>query len=421
MPIPGNSPYMYQPGGDRIVDLIMHQGNAQAANSLRQGDIWSSTANNLGQIAGQYIQQRQQQKAEEQRNRAIWDIINDPQAQDPKTMYKSLFQVAGPEVAGQYTEAMVSFQTMTDKADEANISKAQKVAGVLASMPPDMFAQAWPTAHAKLDPIAQQLGFPLPAEPTPDIQQLLGRVAGQKPAELIKLNENERLLDPTGTKVLQEAAPDAPKAPSTQNINGRVMQFNPQSGKYDIDLGTSDAELTRRAVDARIGAVEERQIRAEERRAERDEQKAADNASLVGKQTKEQVSAAFAAMKDALTEVEKYSGSASFTSPLEAKNAREQYDATAMAFAATLSRATGDTRISDTDRRAYAQLTNYTGIGSGALKVMRPDLIRKRLENAEKFFQSAADAREGPKAGDVEDGYRFKGGDPGDRNNWEKQ
>ena len=54
------------------------------------------------------------------------------------------------------------------------------------------------------------------------------------------------------------------------------------------------------------------------------------------------------------------------------------------------------------------------------------EVIEEAMEKAgEKVGQSAPAPSEGglpegsPKPGDIEDGYRFKGGDPADRNSWE--
>ena len=56
---------------------------------------------------------------------------------------------------------------------------------------------------------------------------------------------------------------------------------------------------------------------------------------------------------------------------------------------------------------------------------MPPQAILAMEKAGEKVGQSAVAPSEGglpegsPKPGDIEDGYRFKGGDPADRNSWE--
>ena len=186
-----------------------------------------------------------------------------------------------------------------------------------------------------------------------------------------------------GLEVTSAAPVKEAKAPQTQTYGGRVWQFNDKTGKFDIPLGASEGALSREA--------------AGEARTTARTQKEADQAAKAQQARQEndsQVKSAFAAMETALKEVENYSGAKAVTSPLEAANARGQYDAAAKAFAATLSRATGDTRISDSDRRAYAGLLTYMGAGSNLVKIMRPDLTRKRLEEAKTFFAEASKARQ---------------------------
>jgi hypothetical protein len=141
--------------------------------------------------------------------------------------------------------------------------------------------------------------------------------------------------------------------------------------------------------------IEGRQIRAEERKTEREKEKAREESIAAAKEADTQVSSAFSAMEKALDQVEKYSGMKAVTSPLEAANARQQYEAATLAFAATLARATGDNRISNTDRAAYGGLVGYTGAGSTLLNITKPELARERLNQAKEFFKAAAKTRQG--------------------------
>jgi hypothetical protein len=79
------------------------------------------------------------------------------------------------------------------------------------------------------------------------------------------------------------------------------------------------------------------------------------------------------------------------------------------------------------DLRQAIQAT-LAGAGSGNKKVMfkqldafdnQAALLKKGVPRTP--GQAEKEAQAGPKVGDIEGGYRFKGGDPADKNNWEKQ
>jgi len=171
---------MYQPGGDSIGGLILRRGDVQAAGSMRQGDIWGGTLRDLGGIIGQALQQRNEQQAQAKADAAVSEILQGWDGQDAKQLNAALLPHLGPKGAMEYTQGMVSFRDLEGKADDANIKRAQGVAGLLATMTPEQFAQYYPLARTKLAPIASQLGQELPEQPTAELQQWLGTTAGQK-------------------------------------------------------------------------------------------------------------------------------------------------------------------------------------------------------------------------------------------------
>lgn len=214
---------MYRPGGDSIGDLILRRGDVQAAGSMRQGDIWGGTLRDLGGIIGQALQQRNEQQAQQKQNAAIMDVLQSWDGQDPMQLHQGLLTVAGPKAAKEYTENIVNLQSITDKADEANIARAQKTAGWLATQPPEMFAQGWPAVRAKLAPIAAQLGQELPEQATPELQQWLGQVAGLKleaPGGFT-LSEGQARYDASG-KLIAQGPAAAPKQESYTLSPGQV-------------------------------------------------------------------------------------------------------------------------------------------------------------------------------------------------------
>lgn len=260
MGTPYSPPYMYSPGGDRIIDIIMRRGDTQAAHALRSGDIWGGAARELGGIIGQYAAEKKAKQEQERRNAAIWDAINAPESADPKVLYKSLFQIAGPEVAQEYTEGVVNLQQLSDKAEAANLERAQKVAGWMANAPPDLFAKGWPVARERLAPIASQLGAELPEQPTPELQQWLGQVAGQKTGELLKLAPGEIAVDASGKQVAA-GTPKPVAAPEPRVVgrslvgpDGKVIYRDPESSAadkpkmYEVDVPGPNGTVIKKLV-----------------------------------------------------------------------------------------------------------------------------------------------------------------------------
>ena len=67
-PVPYAAPTIYNPqsGGDRVIDLMLRQGQIAGQGAAAQGQIWGPTIANLGQQAAQYVQQRQDEKAKQE-------------------------------------------------------------------------------------------------------------------------------------------------------------------------------------------------------------------------------------------------------------------------------------------------------------------------------------------------------------------
>ena len=400
MPI---TPGVYEPRyGDSIASLLARQGEIAARGAENSGMLWANAINQIGGLAAGAVQQHQEQKAQQKRDAALMDFVNSGVwAKDPQAALKGSVAILGP--AGvKFAEGLISTARMSEVQNdpEAAMKLLPGMAGGILAAPPTTRPMLWGGVVSTLE----KAGVVKPGALSPEWNEaehlpLVQAYAPKgKPAEPKVVAG--RLISPEG-KVVYEPPPEPKevKPPATQNIGGRVMQFNPESGRYDIPLGASEAALNREAAAVTRAAVQaEKETEKQEKKTE-----AQQKAARAVRETDSQVDAAFGAMESALKEVEKYSGSAAATSPLEAANARQQYDAAAKAFAATLSRATGDTRISDLDRKAYAGLLSYESLGSTALKVLKPQLVRKRLENAKTFFDAAKKEREKARAAGAED------------------
>ena len=244
-----------------ISELLMEGGRQRAEGAARMGDILSGTVGQLGESVGGIFEKRKadreakaQEEALSKRDAAMMGALETYDGQDPATLGRRMIQIGGPAEAKKWMDAVGSFQSMTDRADEANMQHASKVGGFLAGLSPEGFARMYPMAGAKLKPLAAQLGAELPDDPIEAQQTIRAMVGYQAPKpERLTLGKGQKVVERAQGGDWQTVAegmeePEAePKPPSVQQVGGRVMQFNPESGRYDIDLGASEAALTRAA------------------------------------------------------------------------------------------------------------------------------------------------------------------------------
>lgn len=391
---------------DSIASLMARQGDIAARGAERSGEIWGQAINQLGQIGAGAVQAHQAGKDQKKRESMFNDALASWDPSNPGAFYRAAAVAYGPELATSAVRALSALEVSKQKAepDPKLFQPKAEFLGQMWKKNPEWVKKSWGGIAQALGPEAKALyGLDLTPEWDDAYAGFLDSLAPQEKAEPPKV-VGKSLVTPEGKVIYQEKA--EPKAPQTQNIGGRVMQFNPESGRFDIDLGSSEAALSRaESVKGRDEARAERETLRTEKKVEKQQQ-----AAEAAKATDDQVRAAFGAMKSALGEVKRLSKSKAITSPLESANARQQYDEAAKAFAATLSRATGDTRISDLDRKAYASLLTYQGLGSGAIKIMRPDLVEARLKKAEEFFEAAAKERKTRPVDEDETPTGLKGG-----------
>ena len=172
-------PSMYDPrhGGDRIVDLMLRQGDISARGAAAQGDIWGHTVANVGSQVGQIVMQQQEQKAQEKRAQAINDTIQSWDGQNVPALFKQLAPVVGPEDALKLTNGMVGLSKLSqqqDKPDFEAFHHAVSGAAALLSQGGDAaVAQHWDTLKSALGPGALSIGYQLPDQYTPEVGKVL--------------------------------------------------------------------------------------------------------------------------------------------------------------------------------------------------------------------------------------------------------
>src|SRR3990167_3308429 len=132
-PIP-SMPYapksLYTPRyADNIAQLLTRQGDIQAAGAARSGEIWGNTVNQLGQIGGQYLQQRQQEKTAEKRQLMFEEAIGAFDPENPMDTYRKLAVAVGPEHALEFTKGVVALQNL--QKPEATIEDFKQVTDAL--------------------------------------------------------------------------------------------------------------------------------------------------------------------------------------------------------------------------------------------------------------------------------------------------
>lgn len=100
--------YAHGPGAG-ISQLMLEQGRARAANSERQGQIWGGTIANLGGLAGQEIERKQEFKRSQALSQAMEAYISDPNAK-PEQAYLAVSKIMEPSKALTVANGMVAFK-----------------------------------------------------------------------------------------------------------------------------------------------------------------------------------------------------------------------------------------------------------------------------------------------------------------------
>ena len=378
------------PYSDRIGELIRARGDIAARQSLESGDIWGRGIQNIaGQLAGglqQYAQEREKKELEKKEKGRIGAQAAAVHEAISKGNYNELFRILPPDQAAKVAEGLKALRPDATKLYTDKMTLLSKVAQGIEALPEQNRPEGHTAAIQGL--VHNNVLTPDEALEYAEYEPVRNRAVanyGVKQEEDYTLSEGQ--LRMRGTKVIGRGPEkEAKKYPVT--VAGPTGPIQKLATEEEYAKGIPGY------VPPQVD-IEGRQIRAEERKTEREKEKAKETSVTAAKEADSQVDSAFSAMDTALKNLEKYSGTAAVTSPLEAANARQQYEDATKAFAATLARATGDNRISDLDRKAYADLVAYTGGGSAFLNITKPEFARNRFEQAKNFFKAAAKTRQG--------------------------
>jgi len=162
---------MYSPGGQRIVDIILRRGDAQAAHALRSGDIWAGAAAGLGQTIGAEVQRRDEEKKRKQADAAFQETLSTWDQKDPVNNVKRLSSLFGPEDGMKIASGVDAMFASQNKPPDQKLfaAKIGALKTLKDKMGPDWVAQNWATVSQSVAPdVKAFLGVDLGPDPTPD-------------------------------------------------------------------------------------------------------------------------------------------------------------------------------------------------------------------------------------------------------------
>lgn len=257
-------PQYRSPYGQSIMELLSRQGDAQAQAAMMKGRIWGDAVQNIGQIGAQAYQQRAEQKDTKKREEMFNAAVGSWDGKDSMSLYRSLAPALGPKDAIQVARGFAAIVESQQKgAPDPKLfgAKVGALKSLKDKMGDDWMARNWGQIAPNIaGDVKAFMGVDLGSEWNPEyagqVDALAASFTEQKaPGAPERVEQNgvwyERQPDGKWAQAagLPTEVPDA-KALPTENINGRVMQFNPATKRFDIDLGKSEAALNREAASA---------------------------------------------------------------------------------------------------------------------------------------------------------------------------
>ena len=234
--------YGYDPReGDRIVDLMMAQGRIQAEGARRSGEIWGETLGNIGQIAGQAVQQHGEETQRRNRSQAIDALFSGPEMPSPQDIIrvfgpkdgldviKGLNAIKPEDPAGQYKNRMERFR------DAARGIRA---------LPPDKRPAAWAIGRNGLISGGIATAEEIPEQFDPDRLEQAANY-GQEPAKATEgftLSQGQQRFGADGQPIA--AVPATAREPNPPAVGSfedyAVQRFGPRPTSEQITQARKD-------------------------------------------------------------------------------------------------------------------------------------------------------------------------------------
>lgn len=219
------SPTGYVPQyGDRMIDLLMQQGNAQAQSQMQQGAIWGRALENVGNIAAGAVAQHGEQKAAQKRDAGINEVMQTWDGQDPTALVKGLAQYVGPTEAVKVAGGLQALIAARQK-QEPDIKDLAGTVGGIAALErgsPGYIQRNWATLHPVLEPLATKFGMPIGPEWSEDVTK--GALTLDQQFNPVKKAEpkvvGDALVDTETGKELYRAQKEV--KPDTRDIEARL-------------------------------------------------------------------------------------------------------------------------------------------------------------------------------------------------------
>lgn len=220
--IPWAPPYMRPPEEDRIAQLLMHRGRAQAQGTAAQGQIIGGALAGLGQIAAGAVEQRQASK----RDTAVTQAIQSWDGQDDMALAKTLMGIMGPD--GLKAAQMVVAFRKPGPTLEDDLKSMGLVLKLQEGQPDEEVAQGYPAFMQRFGPTLQKIGGTLPEQFNPEVRarlEGLGKTIRGEKSEAYTLGPNEKRME--GGKEIA-SNPIAPKPEKPQKYKVTVPGPNGQ-------------------------------------------------------------------------------------------------------------------------------------------------------------------------------------------------